>query len=341
MIIHIIDPMLRLSTSAAGIEFRIFCIGVKMSSVSSQSLDLPLHHDLYPAIDPAGVLAGSADGKVAFISGGSSGIGRATAVALARAGARAIFLTARSEGKLEETQAVISRVSPATRCAHMLCDVKDKDQVKAAIDECVTRFDGIDIAHANAGYLDKWSKIGDSDPESWWHCFEVNVQGTYHVARYAIPHLVASAQRHRHSAISGGHLILMSSVGAQLLTPGASDYQTTKHALNRLCEFIQVDHGSDGMKCFAIHPGGVPTDLALNMPREIHSVLVDKPELAAGFITWLCSGRADWASGRYLSAQWDVDKLLSTKDDILQNDLLVNRLRTAGGLSSVLPSLYG
>jgi NAD(P)-dependent dehydrogenase (short-subunit alcohol dehydrogenase family) len=129
---------------------------------------------------------------------------------------------------------------------------------------------------------------------------------------------------------TGGHLILISSVGAQLLTPGASDYQTSKHAINRLCEFIHVDHGADGIKCFAIHPGGVPTALARNMPAAIHSSLVDTPELAAGFIVWLCSGNADWATGRYLSSNWDVAELLQMKDQIIKDDLLVNRLRTKG-----------
>ena len=129
-----------------------------------------------------------------------------------------------------------------------------------------------------------------------------------------------SAQKNAHS----GHLILLS----QLVMPGASDYQTSKHAVNRLCEFINVDHREDGVKCFAIHPGGVPTDLAKNMPRDFHPHLVDEPALAAGFIVWLCSGQADWATGRYLDSRWDVNELLHMKDQIIGDDLFVNRLRT-------------
>ncbi len=112
------------------------------------------------------------------------------------------------------------------------------------------------------------------------------------------------------------------------MTPGASDYQTSKHAINRLCEFINVDHGQDGVKCFAVHPGGVPTTLAKNMPEKMHPFLTDEPELAAGFIVWLCSGKADWAKGRYLSSNWDVNELLQMKDQIIRDDLMVNRLRT-------------
>ena len=299
-----------------------------MSSIRTQFLNLTSHHSQYSDIDPRTALRGSASGRTVFLSGASRGIGQATAVAFAQAGAQAIYVTARSEKALEETKTRITEANPETRCAYRVCDVTEAAQVEAAIDDCVTRFGGIDVADANAGYLDKWSKIGESDVSSWWRSWEVNIRGAYHVVRYAIPHLIESARKHSAVGSTGGHLILISSVGAQLLMQGASDYQTSKHAVNRLCEFVNVDHGEDGIKCFAIHPGGVATDLAKNMPEAVHSSLVDEPELAAGFIVWLCSGKADWAQGRYLSANWDVGELLAMKDQILEDDLLVNRLRT-------------
>ena len=301
-----------------------------MSSIDTQFLDLETHHAQYADIDPRTTLQGSAADKTIFLSGASRGIGQATAVAFAQAGAGAIYITARSAKALEETKAQITDANPDTRCAYRVCDVTDADQVKAAVEDCVTRFGSIDVADANAGYLDKWLKIGESDIESWWWSWEVNLKGTYYVARFCLPHLIESARRHAAGGASGGHLILISSVGAQMLMPGASDYQTSKHAINRLCEFINVDHGEDGIKCFAIHPGGVPTALGKNMPEAIHAYLVDEPELAAGFIVWLCSGKADWASGRYLSSNWDVNALLQMKDQIIEDDLLVNRLRTEG-----------
>jgi NAD(P)-dependent dehydrogenase (short-subunit alcohol dehydrogenase family) len=303
-------------------------MGTFMSSIQTQFLDLKARHAQYPAIDPKTTLKGSASGKVIFISGASQGIGQATAVGFAHAGAKAVYLTARSQKALEETKALVTDANAATQCAYLVCDVTDEEQVRAAINDCVVRFGGIDVADTNAGYLDKWKKIGESDPASWWKTWEVNVKGTYYVIRFAVPHLVESAKKHFASRSSGGHLILVSSVGAQLLTPTASDYQTSKHAINRLCEFVDLDHGEEGVKCFAIHPGGVPTSLAKNMPDAIHPNLVDQPDLAAGFAVWLCSGKADWAKGRFLSANWDVDELLQLKDQILEGDLLVNRLRT-------------
>jgi NAD(P)-dependent dehydrogenase (short-subunit alcohol dehydrogenase family) len=297
------------------------------NSIDEQFPSFATHHALYPAIDPGTTLKGSASGKVVFLSGASRGIGQATALAFAQAGAAAIYVAARSAKALEETKSKVLGANPDTKCEYCLCDVTDERQVKRAIADCVAKFGSIDVADANAGYLDKWSKIGESDPESWWRSWEVNVKGSYYVIRHALRHLIDSSRRYAAKGRSGGHLILISSVGAQLLTPGASDYQTSKHAINRLCEFVDVDHGADGVKCFAVHPGGVATALGKNMPSEMHAHLVDSPELAAGFIVWLCSGAADWAKGRFLSANWDVAELVQRKSRILQRDLLVNRLR--------------
>jgi NAD(P)-dependent dehydrogenase (short-subunit alcohol dehydrogenase family) len=299
-----------------------------MSSLQTQVLNLKVHHAQYPAIDPKAALKGSASAKIIFIAGASQGIGRATAVAFAQAGAQAIYLTARSEKALRETKTRVNNANPETQCESMVCDVTDEEQVKASIKDCVAKFGGIDVVDANAGYLNQWKKIGESDTTSWWKTWEVNLKGTYYVIRYTISYLIESAKKHSARGSTGGHLILISSIGAQWVRPTASDYQTSKHAINRLCEFVNVDHGADGIKCFAIHPGGVLTTLAKNMPEELHAKLVDEPDLAAGFIVWLCSGHADWAKGRYLSSNWDVDELMQLKDQIVQDDLLVNRLRT-------------
>lgn len=301
-----------------------------MTVVPPQTLDLTTHNTTYDAIDPQGALKTSAKDKVVFIAGASRGIGRATAVAFAKAGAKALYLTARSEHALEKTQKAVIDANPQTQCAISVCDVTKAAEVEAAVNDCVAQFGGIDVADANAGYLGPWVKIGETDPAGWWKNWEINVQGTYHVIRFTLPHLIVSAQKHKAKDGTGGHLILLSSVGAQLLMEGASDYQTSKHAINRLCEFVQSDHDADGIKCFAIHPGGVATELGKTMPESMHAYLTDAPELAASFAVWLTSGQADWAKGRYLSANWDVNELIAMQDEIIRDELLVNRLRGKG-----------
>jgi len=298
-----------------------------MSSIQKQSLDLKLHRTRYDAIDPLGMLKDSAQDKVIYIAGASRGIGQATAIAFAEAGAKALYLIGRSKDALEETQELVKAANAQTQCTYSICDVTSANEVEASVKDCLNKFGSIDAADANAGYIGPWTKIGESDPKSWWQSWEVNVRGTYHVSRFTLPHLIASAKKHAEKGRSSGHLILLSSVGAQLLMPGASDYQTSKHAINRLCEFIQVDHEEDGIKCFAMHPGGVATELGLSMPEALHEYLDDQPDLAASFAVWLCSGKADWAKGRYLSATWDVDELTALKSKIVEDELLVNRLR--------------
>jgi NAD(P)-dependent dehydrogenase (short-subunit alcohol dehydrogenase family) len=94
-------------------------------------------------------------------------------VAFAQAGAKAIYITARSEKALEQTKAQVSKANAETRCEYMVCDVTDEEQVKASINDCVAQFGGIDVVDSNAGYLDQWKKIGESDTTSWWKTWEV------------------------------------------------------------------------------------------------------------------------------------------------------------------------
>ncbi len=161
-------------------------------SLFDQFPEITEHHDVYPRIDSGADLKGSASGKVVFLSGASQGIGQATAVAFARAGAAAVYIIARSEHALQETQRKVMEANPATQCAYHICDVTDREQVKAAIKECVARFGGIDVADANAGYLGKWVKIAESDPDSWWRSWEINVKGSYYLIREAVtsPHRI-------------------------------------------------------------------------------------------------------------------------------------------------------
>jgi NAD(P)-dependent dehydrogenase (short-subunit alcohol dehydrogenase family) len=205
-----------------------------MSSIQTQFLNIKAHHSQYAAIDPKTTLKGSASGKIIFIAAASQGIGRATAVAFAQAGARAIYITARSEKALEETKAHVRKANPETQCEYMACDVTDEEQVKASIKDCVAKFGGIDVVDSNAGYLDQWNKIGESDPASWWKTWEVNLKGTYYLIRYTISHLIESAKKHSSSGSTGGHVILISSVGAQFVTPPR---RTIRHPSTRSIVF--------------------------------------------------------------------------------------------------------
>ena len=107
---------------------------------------------------------------------------------------------------------------------------------------------------------------------------------------------------------------------------GASAYQTTKLAINRLANFIHADHASQGIRAFAVHPGGVKTDLAYGMPQDMHHILVDSPYLSGAMCVWLGTDRADFLRGRYISSTWDVTELEARKQEIVEKDLLKMQL---------------
>ena len=82
------------------------------------------------------------------------------------------------------------------------------------------------------------------------------------------------------------------------------------------------EHGKQGLRAFAYHPGAVPTELAYKMANAAHVILVDKVELSGAFTVWLTTPEAGFLKGRYSSANWDVDELLTMKDEIEKDNLL-------------------
>jgi hypothetical protein len=89
---------------------------------------------------------------------------------------------------------------------------------------------------------------------------------------------------------------------------------------------MDAEYGDKGLVCFAIHPGGVKTELATNMPAEMHQLLTDTPELPADTLVWLGKEHRPWLSGRYVSVTWDMEELEAKKDEIVQKDVLKFRL---------------
>ncbi|KAK9842396.1 hypothetical protein WJX84_000108 [Apatococcus fuscideae] len=116
------------------------------------------------------------------------------------------------------------------------------------------------------------------------------------------------------------------SAGSLRARPGASAYQTTKLAINRLAQFIHNDHGKQGIRAFALHPGGVRTKLALGMPEGMHGILNSTPWLSGAACVYLASSRADFLRGRYIDSSWDVEELEARKEEIIEKDLFKMQL---------------
>ncbi|KAI1613736.1 short chain dehydrogenase reductase [Exophiala viscosa] len=278
-----------------------------------------LHKDTYPAIDPTRC---DLSGKYVFITGASKGIGRATALSFARAGCSALALGARSD--LSEVEELVTRAAtevgkPVPKILIVKLDVADQASVDQAVAKISSGFGRLDILINNAGYLEKRAKIADSDPSEWWKTWSVNVLGPYLVTRASLPLMLGTED-------SSKIIVNLCSLGAHLLAPGASAYQPSKLAVLRWTEFLDVDHRSDGVLTFALHPGGVLTDMGQRLPIERQSALTETPELAAHTLVFLTEKRREWLAGRYIAATWDMPEFLAKKEEVVSGDKLKVRM---------------
>ncbi|KAI0034543.1 NAD-P-binding protein [Vararia minispora EC-137] len=273
---------------------------------------------IYAAIDPQHHWKGQTyKGKVAFITGASRGIGRAIALFYAKAGA-SVAISARKQETLQQTKDIILEDVPHAQVGIFPADVKDPDAVAVAVSGAVEYFGRLDVLIANAGAsLAFDTPMVDRDAKMWWNTFEVNLFGVYNFVRAAMMHL----QR------THGHIVAISSIGAQFRSRFASDYEISKHALNRLVEFIAQEYPE--IKIFSFHPGGVRTELAIStrLEEKFGVEFSDPPELAAAATLCLTSGRYDWLNGRFYSVCWDIEEVeRDWKDKILEKELLVSKL---------------
>ncbi|KAK7702882.1 hypothetical protein SLS64_009493 [Diaporthe eres] len=276
------------------------------------------HKDTYPFIDPA---KADLTGKSVLITGASKGIGKATAISFATAGCSKLLLAARSD-LADVVVAAKDAAEKANRpqpLVHTLkVDVTSEDSVRVAAEAAADLLGGsLDVLVNNAGYLEDWKPIAESNPGEWWRTWEVNIKGTYLAAHYFLPMVLESQTK---------TIINISSGGAHAIFPGASGYQTTKFALCRLTEFMDKEYNQQGLVAISVHPGAVKTELALNMPPDRQHVLTDTAELAADTLVWLSRERRDWLSGRFASVNWDMEQLEQKKEDILERNLLKFRV---------------
>ncbi|UKZ51065.1 putative secondary metabolism biosynthetic enzyme [Trichoderma virens] len=275
-------------------------------------------HDIYPFIDPT---SANLAGKSVFITGASKGIGKATALAFATAGCSKIAIAARSSlDNVEKDikEAAAKEKHPEPLVLSLTVDVMSEESVRMAAEATAQTFSGsLDILICNAGYLEDWKNLAESEADEWWKSWEVNMKGTYLCHRYFIPLLLKSQTK---------TIINCSSIGGHYIMPGASSYQTSKFALARFTEFADKEYYQQGLIVISLHPGGVATELAHNMPTYLHQALIDPPELPAHTFVWLVKERREWLSGRFISVCWDMQELEQKKDEILEKNALKVRV---------------
>lgn len=197
-------------------------------------------------------MSAALDGRRVLVTGGSSGIGAATARAAATAGARVAVLGRDSE-RVAAVAAEIGGVA-------VTADLTDLDAVPAALEEAVQGLGGLDGVVHGAGTMVAGS-VADTDPARWREMFDVNVVGLLAVTRAAIPHLLAASVR-------APSLVLMSSMsGRRIARPESGVYSASKAAVHMVAETLRLELQPQGVRVSTIAPGFVRTPLADRLPE--------------------------------------------------------------------------
>jgi NAD(P)-dependent dehydrogenase (short-subunit alcohol dehydrogenase family) len=203
-------------------------------------------------------------GKVAFITGGGSGIGAAAGKRLAREGAR-VALVGHTP---DEIEGVAQKINEAGGEAVALeADVADGEAVKRAVDETVARFGRLDIVFANAGINGTWAGIEELSEDDFRKTVDVNLTGTFLTIKHAVLHLKAQ----------GGSVIVTSSVnGTRMFSnSGASAYASTKAAQVALTKMLALELAPAKVRVNVICPGAIDTNIDDNTEQKNEGVGVE------------------------------------------------------------------
>jgi 3-oxoacyl-[acyl-carrier protein] reductase len=265
-------------------------------------------------------------GRVAFVTGGSRGLGRADALTLARAGADVVVAdllvesqlsdetdrygtlatVARQQGLVHTEETVRDIEAMGRRALAVRCDVTDREQVGAAVARTVEELGSLDILVNNAGTLDHVAQFHDQSPELWERDLHVNLTGAFNCAQAAWPHMKER---------SFGRIVNMASVAGTLGGFGQASYSTTKAGVLGLTKTLAMEGGRHGITCNAIVPGVIGTEAFEMANAAMNERIVRRtalrrpgePQEIANVVAFLCSDLAAYITGVELNVSGGVE----------------------------------
>ncbi|KQQ20752.1 oxidoreductase [Rathayibacter sp. Leaf299] len=237
-------------------------------------------------------------GTVAFITGGGSGIGRATALAFAEAGAD-VAIADRSEQSLRETATLIEATGRRAHTA--LCDVSDSASVESAVNSTVAALGRLDYGINNAGVEQAPSSLTETSDEEWDRLMSINLRGVFVSMKHEV---IAMGE-------SGGAIVNISSGAGVVGISGQAAYCATKWGLIGLTKAASLDYAARGIRINAICPGIIETPMmdrfSGGTPEGRARVIAQepigrmgRPEEIASAILWLCSDLGGFTLGHAL-----------------------------------------
>jgi NAD(P)-dependent dehydrogenase (short-subunit alcohol dehydrogenase family) len=240
------------------------------------------------------------EGKVALVTGGGSGIGRATALAFAREGAQ-VVIGNRNVQRGEETVSMIRDAGGTA--SFKRTDVLVTAEVKALVDHAVTTYGRLDVAFNNAGIEGEVKPtLVDQTEANFDAVMGVNVKGVWLSMKYEIPKMLDQG---------GGAIVNCSSVAGVIAFPGIGIYAASKHAVIGLTKTAALEYSAQGIRINAVNPAVIDTEMVdrladgMNMKKDdlttFHPIgRLGRVEEVAEAVLWLCSDKASFVTGHSL-----------------------------------------